>query len=98
MPFPKLDFSSIIAISILGVFQIGLSSILFSFAIKKITAVSANLIAVIEPVFNPFWVFLVFAEKPGINTVAGGLIIVLAVVVSSIFTVRNRGLKMLKSV
>ena len=46
-------------------FQVGLAAILFAAAIKRITAVSANLIAVIEPVFNPVWVFLALGEAPG---------------------------------
>jgi hypothetical protein len=57
----------------------------FAAAITRISAVSANLIAVIEPVFNPIWVFLALGEKPGSNAVIGGLIIVVAVTGASVF-------------
>jgi drug/metabolite transporter (DMT)-like permease len=73
----------------LGLFQVGLAAILFSAAIKRVTAVSANLIAVIEPVFNPIWVFLALGEKPGANAIIGGVIIILAVTGASIISARR---------
>ena len=86
MPIPDFTFQSIGAIAILGVIQIGIPSILFSIAIKRITAISANLIAVIEPVFNPLWVFIVLNEFPGANTIIGGVIIISAVTAVSIIS------------
>jgi drug/metabolite transporter (DMT)-like permease len=90
LPMPDFSIKSIGAILILGVIQIGFSSILFAVAIKRITAVSANLIAVIEPVFNPVWVFIVLHEVPGINTVIGGAVIVSAVTGASIVSSRRQ--------
>jgi drug/metabolite transporter (DMT)-like permease len=83
---PKFSLISLSAIFILGIFQIGISSILFSIAIKKISAISSNLIAVIEPVFNPIWVFLVIGEKPQLNSILGGLIILISVTFASVIT------------
>jgi len=81
---------SLVAIAVLGIVQIGLSSILFSYAIKRISAVSAILIAVIEPVFNPVWVFFAIGEAPGAKALAGGGIIVLAVTIASIINAHRR--------
>lgn len=90
LPLPDFTVKSVAAIMTLGVIQIGIPSILFAVAIKRITAVSANLIAVIEPVFNPIWVFLVLHEFPGINTVIGGVVIVSAVMGVSIISSRRQ--------
>ena len=90
LPFPAFTVKSVGAILILGVIQMGIPSILFSVAIKRIPAVSANLIAVIEPVFNPVWVFLILNEYPGINTVIGGAVIVSAVTAVSIISSRRQ--------
>jgi drug/metabolite transporter (DMT)-like permease len=90
LPVPHVTLKSLIAITVLGVVQIGLSAILFSIAIKRVSAVQANLIAVIEPVFNPVWVFFALGEAPGIHTLIGGGIIVLAVTVASIITAHRR--------
>jgi drug/metabolite transporter (DMT)-like permease len=77
------------AIAMLGIFQVGLAAILFAAAIKRITAVTANLIAVIEPVFNPVWVFLALGERPGIHAIIGGAIIIAAVTGASIVSARR---------
>ncbi len=94
LPMPNFTIKSTGAIIVLGVIQIGIPSILFAVAIKRITAVSANLIAVIEPVFNPVWVFLVLHESPGVNTVIGGAVIVAAVTGVSIISSRRQSRKL----
>lgn len=91
LPMPQITGKSLAAIAVLGVVQIGIPAILFAFAIKRVSAVSATLIAVIEPVFNPVWVFLAIGETPGIHTFLGGAIIVLAVTAASIVTSRRKG-------
>ena len=90
LPVPSITLQSLAAITVLGVVQIGLSAILFSLAIKRVSAVQANLIAVIEPVFNPIWVFFAIGEAPGIHALIGGGIIVLAITAASIITARRR--------
>jgi drug/metabolite transporter (DMT)-like permease len=90
LPMPDFTLKSAGAIAVLGVVQLGFSSILFAVAIKRITAVSAILIAVIEPVFNPVWVFLVLHESPGINSIIGGAVIVAAVTGVSIISTRRQ--------
>ncbi|RPJ15538.1 MAG: EamA/RhaT family transporter [Desulfobacteraceae bacterium] len=90
LPAPHITSKSLAAIAVLGIVQVGLSSILFSVAIKRVSAVQANLIAVIEPVFNPLWVFFVIGEAPGINTLIGGSIIIIAVTMASIVSARRR--------
>ncbi|MCX6556455.1 MAG: EamA family transporter [Candidatus Aminicenantes bacterium] len=69
--------------------QVGVAAILFSVAIKRIPAVFANLIAVIEPVFNPLWVFLALGEAPGLTAIAGGAIIIVAVTAASVVSARR---------
>jgi len=84
LPVPHITLKSLAAIAVLGIIQIGLSAILFSIAIKRVSAVQGNLIAVIEPVFNPVWVFFAIGEAPGIHAMIGGGIVVLAVTITSI--------------
>jgi len=89
LPAPAFTWKAAGAIAMLGVFQVGVAAILFAAAIKRITAVSANLIAVIEPVFNPVWVFLALGEAPGPAAIAGGAIIIAAVTGASIISARR---------
>jgi len=90
LPLPHITLKSLVAIAVLGIVQIGLSAVLFSIAIKRVSAVQANLIAVIEPVFNPVWVFFAIREAPGIHAMIGGGIIVLAVTITSIINARRK--------
>ena len=89
LPCPAITWKSMGAVAMLGIFQVGVAAILFAYSIKRITAVFANLIAVIEPVFNPVWVFLALGERPGLNAIAGGAIIIAAVTGASIISARR---------
>lgn len=68
----------------LGTVQIGLAYCFYASAVRKLPALESSLIACIEPVLNPIWVVLVVGEVPSSNAIAGGSIIVLAVVVKTL--------------
>ncbi|MBS1154527.1 MAG: EamA/RhaT family transporter [Proteobacteria bacterium] len=89
LPLPVLTPGSLMAILALGVVQIGLAAIFFAYGIKRVTAVQAVLVSLIEPTFNPIWVFLSTGEKPGGNAILGGLLIVGAVTAASVVSVRR---------
>lgn len=89
MPAPRITGVSIAAIVALGVFQIGMAAVLLSWGIKRVSAIQGSIIAGLEPVFNPLWVFLALGERPSPNSLAGGAIILLAVILSSIVTARR---------
>jgi drug/metabolite transporter (DMT)-like permease len=78
------DATSWIALLLLGVFQLGLSYMLYALAIKHVTALEGILIPVIEPILNPVWVFLVLGEYPGPWAFVGGFIVLSAIVGRSV--------------
>jgi drug/metabolite transporter (DMT)-like permease len=84
LPFPAITVKALVAIAVLGILQNGLAAVFFSWGIKRVSAVEGILIVGLEPVFNPLWVFLIIGERPGINTLAGGAVIILAVIAVSI--------------
>jgi drug/metabolite transporter (DMT)-like permease len=90
LPLPVFTWKAAGAIAMLGLFQVGVAAILFSYAIRRVSAVTANLIAVIEPVFNPVWVFLALGEAPGIHAIIGGMIIIAAVTGASIISAKRK--------
>lgn len=82
LPFMFTSMPSIsgwTALLILGIFQLGLPYILYSKAIKHVTALEAILIPVLEPILNPVWVLLVLGEKPGLWSLIGGLVVLVSV-------------------
>lgn len=76
---------------LLGVFQLGLSYILFSESLKTVTALEGILIPVIEPLLNPLWVFLFTAEKPSYMALVGGAVVIVAVTLRSLDGVLTSG-------
>lgn len=79
------DLRSIFGIILLGVFQLGISYVLYALAMKHLTALEAILITVIEPLLNPVWVFIFAGEKPSLYAVIGGIIVIIAVTCRSIY-------------
>ena len=78
-----------LTVAYLGVFQIGLAFILFTKGIKHIPALEANLIATLEPILNPVWVFLFLAERMGQSALLGGLVVLVGVIVSAVGSART---------
>lgn len=77
------------ALIALGVVQLGISSMLYARAIKQVTALEAVLIPVIEPILNPIWVMLFLAEKPGILSLCGGILVLAAVTCRALHSIRK---------
>jgi drug/metabolite transporter (DMT)-like permease len=86
---PGLGLPELGAIIFMGTIQIGVASILFAYGIKRVSAFAALIIACVEPVLNPVWVFAVTGEKPALNAVIGGFIIVFAVVFSNMLKLKG---------
>jgi drug/metabolite transporter (DMT)-like permease len=73
---------SMVGLILLGVFQLGLSYVLYSRAIKRITALEATFLSLAEPLLNPVWVFITVGEIPGKLSMLGGAVVLIAVTVS----------------
>lgn len=76
-----MTVQNLTAIFLLGVFQLGLGYVLYSWAIRQVNALQAVLITTIEPILNPVWVFVLLGELPGKYALLGGLIVVSAIIV-----------------
>lgn len=89
---PALTPQGWFALLLLGLVQLGVSYWLYARAIKQVTALEAVLIPVIEPILNPVWVLLAMHEKPTPLALAGGAIVLVAVTLRAVASVRARGL------
>jgi drug/metabolite transporter (DMT)-like permease len=78
-----------IALVLLGSVQLGFSYLLYARAIRHITALEAVLIPVIEPILNPFWVLLALGERPGPLSLAGGVVVIVAVTARTLHSLRD---------
>lgn len=75
---------------ILGVIQIGIGYMLFNYGLKRTLAIESVLLAMMEPILNPVWVFIGYGEKPGIWTIVGGLVILSMLAVQVIVGEKTR--------
>lgn len=80
----ELSFNNLWMLVFLGVFQIAFAYALFSYGIKKILAVEASIISMLEPVLNPVWVFIGYGEVPSVYAIIGGLIIISAIAIRTL--------------
>ena len=78
-------------LALLGVFQLGFSYILYAYAIKRVRALDAMLIFMIEPILSPIWVFLVVGESPGRWATVGGAVVIISVTIRSIHALGGSG-------
>ena len=78
--------SSWVGLLLSGMLQLGLSHVLYSVAIKHVTALEAILISVIEPILNPLWVLLIMGEVPGPWALLGGFIVLVSVTIRYVVT------------
>ena len=76
-------------LAIFGAVEMGLGIILFTAGAQRIPAVEAAMIAILEPILSPFWVWLLIGEDPGPRTIAGGIIVIVAVAVHTVSDFRR---------
>jgi drug/metabolite transporter (DMT)-like permease len=85
-PLEGISFSDAWMVSFLGIFQIALAYAFFASGLKRIYAVEASIISMIEPVLNPVWVFIGYGETPSLTAIIGGLIILGAIITRTLYT------------
>ncbi len=86
---PAFTTQAVVGILILGIFQIGLAYVLYSIAVKNAPLLTCSLLAVLEPLLNPVWVFLFAGENPGSWSIVGGVVVVVAITLWSIYDARH---------
>lgn len=80
MPFISsgvtIEPKPILLVLVLGVFQLGLPYVLYTNAIKHLTALDAIIFPIIEPILNPTLVFIIIGETLGPWALLGGSMVI----------------------
>ena len=87
---PAFTAQAITGILVLGIFQIGLAYVLYSIAIKRAPLLTCSLLAVLEPLLNPVWVFMFAGENPGVWSLVGGVIVVVVITLWYAYDARHQ--------
>ncbi len=80
----------LLLLGFLGVFQLGLPCILLVIASRSLRAPEIALLGLIEVVLGPLWAWLGAGETPGTATLAGGAIVLAALVANELSALATR--------
>ena len=93
LPF-ALPFSAsardVLLLALLGVFQLGLPCMLLVIASRTLSAPEIALLSLLEVVLGPLWAWLGAGEAPASATLYGGVIVLAALVLNEISTMRPK--------
>jgi drug/metabolite transporter (DMT)-like permease len=73
-----------------GIGQMGVGSLLFTAGAKRVPAADAGLLSVLETVLGPLWVWLAVDERPDAAVLAGGGLVLAAVLMAGLAEQRRR--------
>ena len=79
----EIGGSDVFWLATLGIGQIGLGFALLTVGARLIPAAQVGLITLLEVVLGPLWVWLAIGERPSTITLAGGAIVIVAIVVQT---------------
>jgi drug/metabolite transporter (DMT)-like permease len=86
----ELTTKDVLVVLYLGVVQLGLSYTLFTLGMARgVRSLDAGVVSYVEPMLNPVWVFLFLGERPSTWALAGGCIIIAAVLVHTVALARR---------
>jgi drug/metabolite transporter (DMT)-like permease len=75
----------IFILAFMGCVQLGTGCLLATAASRNLTATQIGLLALLEPIIGPLWVWLLMGENPGGNALLGGAIVLAAVIANEAF-------------
>ncbi len=85
-----LKGNDFIIIPLMCIMCVAIPFVLVTIAPRYITAAEVNLFFLLETIFGPLWVWLVIKESPSIETVFGGVIIIITIAIHSILSLKKR--------
>jgi drug/metabolite transporter (DMT)-like permease len=89
LPFTGAGSRDALLILYLGAIQIGVAYACLTAGLKRVTALTATLLLVLEPVLNPVWAYLVHGERVAPGAAAAGALILSATVLKNVLDLRQ---------
>ena len=72
-------------LALMGCVQLGTGCLLATSASRHLSATELGLLALLEPILGPIWVWVLMSEQPGAATLIGGAVVLAAVLVNEAF-------------
>lgn len=89
---PKMTVEPVhlLAVAVMGLCLAG-GYFFISLSLKNVSPVTSALLANLEPVLNPIWVFLFIGENPGRMSILGAAVVIITVTVYSLLKDKKQG-------
>jgi len=81
--------NDIIIVPLMCIMCVAVPFVLVTIAPRYITAAEVNLFFLLETILGPLWVWFVIKEQPSFETIVGGCIIILTIVVHSTLSLKK---------
>jgi len=85
----KLEGNDLTIIPLMCIMCVAIPFVLITLAPRYITAAEVNLFFLLETILGPIWVWMVIHERPSIETITGGIVIIVTIGIHSIFTLKK---------
>jgi drug/metabolite transporter (DMT)-like permease len=85
MPVASAEIGDWVLVVLLGAVQIGVAYVFLTRGLRRIQALEASLLLLLELVLNPLWAWWLHGERPGSWPLAGGALILLATAAKSLW-------------
>ena len=86
----KLEGNDLTIVPLMCIMCVAIPFVLVTLAPRFITAAEVNLFFLLETTLGPLWVWLVIKEQPSIETITGGLVIVVTIAIHSALALKNK--------
>ena len=81
--------TDLIFIPLMCIMCVAIPFVLVTIAPRFIPAEEVNLFFLLETIVGPFWVWMVIQEQPSIETIQGGVVIILTIAIHSFLKLKN---------
>ena len=85
-----IDTHDFLCLAGFGALQLAGGMLLFTYGVRLIPAAESALLSYVESIAAPIWVFVFFAENPGLFALLGGAIVLVTVIVYTSLNIRRQ--------
>jgi drug/metabolite transporter (DMT)-like permease len=85
----KLEGNDLTIIPLMCIMCVAIPFVLITLAPRYIMAAEVNLFFLLETILGPVWVWMVIHEQPSIETITGGIVIIVTIGIHSILTLKR---------
>ncbi len=84
-----LQDKDLLIVPLMCILCVAIPFVLVTIAPRFITAAEVNLFFLLETIIGPIWVWMIIKEQPSIETLFGGIVIIIAIAIHSFLKLKN---------